>query len=75
MYIVKNVVDNRVVYKHPKFDRYYVGGVWSFPYKIRSLQKAHEILQAAQYHWGGDHPEDWPIIDLNRKEESFSSHD
>lgn len=65
MYIVKNVVDNRVVYKHPKFDRYYVGGAYSFPYKIRSLRKAQEILRSTQDHWGGDNPEDWQIIDLN----------
>lgn len=70
MYIVKNVVDNRVVYKHPKFDRYYVGGIYSFPYKIRSLQKAQEILRLTQDRWGEDNPEDWQIIDLDNANRS-----
>lgn len=70
MYSITNIADGRCVYKHKKFDRYYVRSGWdSYDYdstlelfKTKDINKAKDVLESTKKHWGGIDCESWSIV-------------
>lgn len=67
-YKIQNILDNRTVYKHKSFDRYYVSdpndcsdNLTLFITKDKKI--AQEILESTKEHWSGINVKGWKIIE------------
>lgn len=71
-YIVKNIIDRRIVAKHKNYDRYYVrGGVDDIPEGLElfitdDLEKANNILKSTQHTWAGINVEGWRVANREK---------
>lgn len=72
-YSVVNLADDRCVFKHKKFDRYYARDRWySDPhlemFETDDLSEAYNVLEAAKAHWwAGINYDAWAIVDSRGK--------
>lgn len=71
-YSVVNLADDRCVFKHKEFDRYYARDRWSGDPNLEifitdDLSEAYNVLEATKAHWAGINCNAWAIVD-NRGE-------
>lgn len=71
-YSVVNLADDRCVFKHKEFDRYYARDRWdSDPhlemFETDDLSEAYNVWEATKAHWAGINRDAWAIVD-NRGE-------
>ena len=67
IWMVKNIKDDRVVFKHTKYDRYYVGSFGDCDCKLKlftteHLKEARKVLEATKFHWSGINVDGWRVV-------------
>lgn len=68
IYSVVNLADDRCVFKHKEFDRYYVRDrLDSNPhlkmFETDDLSEAYNVWEATKAHWAGINCNSWAIVD------------
>lgn len=71
IWMIKNIKDGRVVLKHKKFDRFYVGDPIVISdldtetelYTTEDINEAYDVLRATQYHWSGINVNHWKVVE------------
>ena len=68
IWMVKNIKDDRIVLKHTKYDRYYVGSFGDCDcnlklFTTKNIDKAYDVLEATKYHWAGINVDGWKVVE------------
>ena len=68
IWMIKNIKDGRVVFKHKEFDRYYVSDFSTISqdmslYTTEDIKEAYEVLEAVKYHWAGINMNYWEVVE------------